>query len=47
MSTTDKHGANRPRKNDEHNQVCTKTAGHSRNDACQSGHSRRQDAINE
>ena len=26
MSTTDKHGANMPRKNDEHNQVCTKTA---------------------
>ena len=32
ISTTDKQGANRPRKDDKHNQVTTKTAGHSRND---------------
>ena len=47
MSTKDKQGANRPRKDHKHNQVCTKTAGHSRNDACRSGHSRRQIVINE
>ena len=46
ISTTDKQGANRPRK-DKYNQVSMKTAGHSRNDTSPSGHSRCQGGMNE
>ena len=47
ISTTDKLGANRPRKDDKYNQVSMKTAGQSRNDTSPSGHSRCQVGMNE
>ena len=47
ISTTDKQGANRPRKDNKYNQVSMKTAGHSRNDTSPSGHSRCQVGMNE
>ena len=47
ISTTDKKGANTPRKNNKHNQVSTKTAGHGRSDTSPSGHSRCQVGTNE
>ena len=47
ISTTDKLGANRPKKDDKYNQVSMKTAGHSRNDTSPSGHSRCQVGMNE